>query len=996
MSDLNALVSDAAQRFGVPAPILLAVGMQESGLKPIGVHGTNPAVGTEHAVGMFGIKPSTAKGLGVDPADPSSAAYGAAKYLRQGFDKTGNWDDAVRYFHGGPDTRQWGPRTEAYHSSVSSRASQGSSPAPQSSAPDSDPYLAGMEDHATSSPSVDADPFLAGLDSGHPADQANPGNGVHDDHSGQRPAGPEVPQGHRGGGSQGWWAALEPISNAIANGGDDKLGTFGRTLQDNAAGVVHGISKVPQFLMNAAGSVVGAVGAPKAADKLHGWADAIDNATSGLASDPESPTFKTRTFGGEVAATWPLAELKLLKAAPEAGKLAQGLAKYGNMALQGGAMNAVAAGGHDIAKNAAIGAATAPVLGVGFEKVAEGGSKLAGALKTAVAGEAAPEAAVHGDVAAPLQELINSITPENASTVGPQIDAVLAANKIARGDVQNLDAAIAYRAAGNRGTVPVLPKDAPVKPDPKDVAAAMGSRATRTGIEANDGLTPQVSERVGQLTSQDVPLDQALSQARIESIGAKPVAADVSRDPSLMRATKEGAKLDTTEGRALSGQIAENNGAAIKSMTDTVQGYGGAPAPGAAMESAAQSLDKASQAERTRVSGLYEKAAETDGAQLAPTKPLASVLSDPRNVAAVTNEGRAFVRGMQARLKILDPKGEGMTADALEQLRQSANEALGATTPNEVRALVGKVKGAIDESFDQLATKGDGYKAARAAHQKWAAQYDNQGGVSGLIAKDGGKFLNADNWRAADALISKTKDADFVQIVRQLKKIGDAETLNKLKAHIVQDAYQNATGRAAGNAVDQLRNSPVSGKMFFARLNQIGEAKLSALFSKEEIAHLANIGHASQLINEAVPGTVNTSGTASTLLNALKEHASTEGKAGHKLSIPAIVGPAIIGAMTHGAEGGGVGAGLGLATHLGQKALDPILGQRAADVAAQKLAKALKEASSADGARAAEAGRVKSVNAQKLRKARATAAALRANTVIANDNRKSGISRGAQ
>ncbi|WP_267386162.1 hypothetical protein [Sphingomonas sp. GC_Shp_3] len=46
-----------------------------------------------------------------------AAAYqktlGAA-YFHEGLEKTGNYYDAARYYHGGPNRALWGPKTEAY------------------------------------------------------------------------------------------------------------------------------------------------------------------------------------------------------------------------------------------------------------------------------------------------------------------------------------------------------------------------------------------------------------------------------------------------------------------------------------------------------------------------------------------------------------------------------------------------------------------------------------------------------------------------------------------------------------------------------------------------------------------------------------------------------------------------------------------------------------------------------------------------------------------
>ena len=39
-------------------------------------------------------------------------------YLQEGFEKTGNTRDALRYYHGGPDRAKWGPKTNAYADKV--------------------------------------------------------------------------------------------------------------------------------------------------------------------------------------------------------------------------------------------------------------------------------------------------------------------------------------------------------------------------------------------------------------------------------------------------------------------------------------------------------------------------------------------------------------------------------------------------------------------------------------------------------------------------------------------------------------------------------------------------------------------------------------------------------------------------------------------------------------------------------------------------------------
>lgn len=55
-------------------------------------------------------------------------------YLQEGLDTTGNPRDALRYYHGGPDRSQWGPKTNAYADAIMSgvpQAQMTGGPAPQ-------------------------------------------------------------------------------------------------------------------------------------------------------------------------------------------------------------------------------------------------------------------------------------------------------------------------------------------------------------------------------------------------------------------------------------------------------------------------------------------------------------------------------------------------------------------------------------------------------------------------------------------------------------------------------------------------------------------------------------------------------------------------------------------------------------------------------------------------------------------------------------------------
>jgi hypothetical protein len=66
-------------------------------------------------------------------------------YLQEGLDTTGNPRDALRYYHGGPDRSQWGPKTNAYADAIMSGLPQAQMTAgpPQQGAMQVSPTMAG-------------------------------------------------------------------------------------------------------------------------------------------------------------------------------------------------------------------------------------------------------------------------------------------------------------------------------------------------------------------------------------------------------------------------------------------------------------------------------------------------------------------------------------------------------------------------------------------------------------------------------------------------------------------------------------------------------------------------------------------------------------------------------------------------------------------------------------------------------------------------------------
>ncbi len=115
------LFTRAGARHGVDASLLAAVASQESGFNA-------SAVSPAGAQGLMQFMPATAKGLGVNPLDPTSAIDGAARYLSSLSRQFGSTELALAAYNAGPGTvsRHGGippyPETQNYVRAVMTKA----------------------------------------------------------------------------------------------------------------------------------------------------------------------------------------------------------------------------------------------------------------------------------------------------------------------------------------------------------------------------------------------------------------------------------------------------------------------------------------------------------------------------------------------------------------------------------------------------------------------------------------------------------------------------------------------------------------------------------------------------------------------------------------------------------------------------------------------------------------------------------------------------------
>jgi hypothetical protein len=112
MADYSDIIQKAAQTYNVDPALIRGV---------IGTESTNNpnAVSDKGATGLMQIMPSNYKSLGItNPNDPTQNIMGGTKLLSQLLDRFGDVTTALRHYHGGDNTANWGPVNAAYPAKV--------------------------------------------------------------------------------------------------------------------------------------------------------------------------------------------------------------------------------------------------------------------------------------------------------------------------------------------------------------------------------------------------------------------------------------------------------------------------------------------------------------------------------------------------------------------------------------------------------------------------------------------------------------------------------------------------------------------------------------------------------------------------------------------------------------------------------------------------------------------------------------------------------------
>lgn len=121
--EIEPLVADAAEKYGIDPSVIKAVISVESGFRP-------DAVSRAGAQGLMQLMPGTAQALGVDPTDAAQNIDGGARYLSRQINRFGSLELGLAAYNAGPGsvTRFGGvppyAETRDYVAKVLSRVAQ--------------------------------------------------------------------------------------------------------------------------------------------------------------------------------------------------------------------------------------------------------------------------------------------------------------------------------------------------------------------------------------------------------------------------------------------------------------------------------------------------------------------------------------------------------------------------------------------------------------------------------------------------------------------------------------------------------------------------------------------------------------------------------------------------------------------------------------------------------------------------------------------------------
>lgn len=267
------------------------------------------------------------------------------------------------------------------------------------------------------------------------------------------------------------------------------------------------------------------------------------------------------------------------------------------------------------------------------------------------------------------------------------------------------------------------------------------------------------------------------------------------------------------------------------------------------------------------VNAAYQKArASGETKALVPYDSLINYINEQG--PTVKDKLAPILGGVEDQLVKNDPKGSGVvTIDALEDVYQFINKNAQEGTPNFVQGR--ELKNLINQATEGAG--GDLYKEARQKRVQYARQFENAAAVDKLLRNKPGTTDRAVAFEDVfEHSILKGSFDDTRNIALLLKKGGEEgqQAWKELQGQTIQyirdQATKNIQRDANGNPI------PSASAMNKAIKDLDSDGKLDYIFGKKGAEEIRELRDVMVDVYSPVPGTVNTSNTASALLRGLE------------------------------------------------------------------------------------------------------------------------------
>jgi hypothetical protein len=443
-----------------------------------------------------------------------------------------------------------------------------------------------------------------------------------------------------------------------------------------------------------------------------------------------------------------------------------------------------------------------------------------------------------------------------------------------------------------RPTIVNAPKAAPGAADEAATAGATAAKpadeaaAAGAGKSADETAQAAAGQPTGANVSQDgfrakvePPPEQTRFVNEADQQGIRVSKGDATQDFAQQQFEGEAAKLSDVGGdmRAFRAGQQEDIVNRARNLNTGVGGTQDKVAAGAEIQ---QTLRKGDKAGRAQVSESYEVAKAAKGIEApVPTDfakdEIKQIYGDFEDVipGPITKKLESYGIIAKAPLKegeaVNNEEIKQFTVGEAEKLIKSINARIGATSDRATAEGLRQIKSSLDNALDGMAQGSDEavnlFKEARALRREHGDVYEQNDIVQNIIDKKA-KYTNYVNPQSVVDKIVKDK-ANNLQNIPKIKnalmKSGPdgVKAWNGVRGATVNDLFEGSI-KGADTGTPYFDTS-----RFNKEVERIGDDALQMLLSPKEFAELKKFQRVITQIQRKAPGSVNTSNTATAVLN---------------------------------------------------------------------------------------------------------------------------------